>query len=262
MSAIELIGAEWAWNRFQLDGRKNDDRPSGEAACHPIFDEDALIGRYRNLETVISHLWPTNLREIAIVALVTAEQTHVVETDYRLDATFQECGRAASVLRDAVCAQVNLDRGSLQTELLNHASNREAEGPTIIMTLAAELAAAWKAHGELDRAIITDCDSDNTEQRRRQFDGLTTKIRDLESAIASSRIQSHSELAVALLLFAADLQDDWSDRIKRDARIKLWTESIAEYEARRDPILSGGISQHYVAKSAPAKLRIVKDAAA
>lgn len=260
MSVVELIGAEWVWLQSEYDRRKQECE-TAKSTPPPAFDEDALIARYRNLETAITHCQPKTPREAAAFAEVVCERIHIVETEYKLDAPIDESGRAAFALRDYLCDQIERDGASLRAELLSHASNREAEGPTLIMTLAAELAATWKSHGELDRAIIADRDSDNTEQLRKQFDSLTTKIRDLERAIASSRIQSHSELAVVLLLFAADLQDDCNDRFKRDALIKLWTESIAEYEARRDPILSGGILQHYVAKFATAKLRIAKEAA-
>lgn len=249
MSVIEMTGAEWAWDRFQLDRRHRDDgSPTGDAP-RPQFDEDALIGRYRNFETVISRFRPTTLREIAITALVTAEHTHIVETEYEANAVLRECGRTASVIRDALCAQVNLDRGSLQAELLSRSNDDPMQGPTLIGGLLAELAAAWDAQAALDRSMIAAENGHASENMQKALDANAETIDDLELAIASARIQSSSDFAIVLAMFAHDLQEDWSgsahDRIQRDRRFKLWRGSISEYASRSGADCSHEVLRHY-----------------
>jgi hypothetical protein len=55
MFVIELVGREWAWLQSESD-RLAEERQQETEASRSVFDEDALIERYRNLETMISRI--------------------------------------------------------------------------------------------------------------------------------------------------------------------------------------------------------------
>jgi hypothetical protein len=80
MFVIELVGREWAWLQSESD-RLEEERQQETEASRSVFDEDALIERYR-IETMITHFNRTSLRKAAVLAEVTAELLHIKDTDY------------------------------------------------------------------------------------------------------------------------------------------------------------------------------------
>jgi len=215
-------------------------------------DREANTGAHLP-EIVVAHM-------SALSAEVIAEQIQIKDTDYKLDAPLGELGRWAYSLRDFLCDQIESDAASLRAELLKALSAPEAERPTLIQALCTELLAAWKRHSALDARIVGDRTNSASDQLQKEMDAQGEMIRDLERAIASTRIQSSSDLTVALLLFSNDMQDNWSDAIQREAIFELWRDSIAEYHSRTGSGCELEICRRYFSKS-PTPGAMIKDAA-
>ncbi len=230
MSTIELIAAEWAW--------------LSESGSN-VFDEDAVIERHRNLETAITHFRPRNPKELALYSLMTANQVHLMSTDYKLDAPIDECGRAAFTIRDCLCEQIGFDHASLQAEVLS-GRNGPHDGLSVIQTLAHKLSSTWDDHADLDRRIVSGRGSDGDQAA---MEMKAAEIQDIELAMAACRVQSSEDLAIVVMMFASEAQqDDWPDEIQRDRRLRLWSDTIAEYQNRDGASAGHDLARRYVPK--------------
>ena len=235
MPTIELVAREWAWLQSPTE-------KTGDNTEKIIFDEDAQITRYRNLETAITYFRPQSPRELAIYTLVTAEQIHTKSTDYELDAPLNECGRAAFTTRDCLCEQIGHNEASLRAELLRIAKEPH-DSPSVIQALSQNLSSAWQAHADLDRIIVS---GRGSEADQAAMEMKAIEIEDIELAIASCRIQSPDDLAIVVTMLTNDAQqDDWPHQIQRDRRLKLWSDTIAEYQNRQGPCAPQDLAQRY-----------------
>lgn len=165
-------------------------------------------------------------------------------------------------MRDYLCEQIGHDGTSIRVELLRSPSGGEEPQPTLIQALCEELTATWQAHSVLDKAYIADS-SNTKDQLSKELDAKAKMIENLERAIASSRIQSPSDIEVVLLMFAGDLLQDWPDSLHRDVQFKLWSDTISEYKARDSADRSLDIYRYYSTRPAArqSQRRVFKDAA-